>query len=573
MDPHQVLGVDYNATQEEIKLAYRRVAMKWHPDRNQNSAESRERFHQAAEAYRMLFERAGRDKPEGARARASSAPRDDFSNHSSSDYNDQDEDTYSGGADSQSEFADTVFWDVMLDYAIKLAQNGMSLNDITLSIGRNGCPERLASVIAIKAFDINAHYAGDSGTKTKQKGQPDQTSFQEERLDGELWRAFIGQRSYVLSGRGSVEYYLVMFRAFRKAAMHNPFNWVCLNKRLLQILNFSVVLFAALLVAVHFFPGPSQYKLLADRDLLLLPFLMLPAMLVWLLYRRLWLASLGFALLYLGTLAYYNQAMPLSPEQHITTTLLVAVVCFAPFFAIVLFGNFLYYLKSMRMLHKAKDLFTDHLDQLVWIKNRAGTSSAAAILFLLLFITSLVHYAPQYWDSSGSGESMQVARLKAERLQKVKRQVDQALELFNIAESHFNHSPPDYMKAEMAYSTAAEDGSLLAAYKLGYMYYSGQGTAQNDARAFDYFRQATRAPLAFQPHSLDITTRFLGESYNNLGIMYQAGIGTGQDLQKANQMYRRAVEFGAVTASQNLKSLYQSGSGDSRKPIAFPDFR
>jgi hypothetical protein len=105
------------------------------------------------------------------------------------------------------------------------------------------------------------------------------------------------------------------------------------------------------------------------------------------------------------------------------------------------------------------------------------------------------------------------------------------------------------------------------------MYYNGQGVLQNDARAFDYFRQAIGAPLAFQPHSLDITTRFLGESYNNLGIMYQAGIGTRRDLQKANQMYRRAVEFGAATASQNLKSLYQSTSGNGRKPIAFPDYR
>ena len=43
--------------------------------------------------------------------------------------------------------------------------------------------------------------------------------------------------------------------------------------------------------------------------------------------------------------------------------------------------------------------------------------------------------------------------------------------------------------------------------------------------AFDYFNRATRAPLAFQPHSLELTTRFLAESYRNLGLMYQAGLG------------------------------------------------
>ena len=54
MDPYVILGVDRNASQDEIKKAYRREAMKWHPDRSGNSAEARERFHQAAEAYKIL---------------------------------------------------------------------------------------------------------------------------------------------------------------------------------------------------------------------------------------------------------------------------------------------------------------------------------------------------------------------------------------------------------------------------------------------------------------------------------------------------------------------------------------
>ena len=68
MDPYAILGVGYNASQEDIKFAYRRVAMQWHPDRNDNSAESREHFHQAAEAYKLLRDRGKAGKQDEADA-------------------------------------------------------------------------------------------------------------------------------------------------------------------------------------------------------------------------------------------------------------------------------------------------------------------------------------------------------------------------------------------------------------------------------------------------------------------------------------------------------------------------
>ena len=62
MDPYDILGIPENATLEEIKKAYRREAMKWHPDRRNNSAEAKDRFHQAAEAYKYLSENYSADR-------------------------------------------------------------------------------------------------------------------------------------------------------------------------------------------------------------------------------------------------------------------------------------------------------------------------------------------------------------------------------------------------------------------------------------------------------------------------------------------------------------------------------
>jgi len=53
-DYYTILGIPRNATQEEIKRAYRRLAMQYHPDRNAGNKEAEERFKEISEAYEVL---------------------------------------------------------------------------------------------------------------------------------------------------------------------------------------------------------------------------------------------------------------------------------------------------------------------------------------------------------------------------------------------------------------------------------------------------------------------------------------------------------------------------------------
>jgi molecular chaperone DnaJ len=53
-DYYEVLGVERDASEKEIKKAYRRVAMKFHPDRNPDDKDSEEKFKEASEAYEIL---------------------------------------------------------------------------------------------------------------------------------------------------------------------------------------------------------------------------------------------------------------------------------------------------------------------------------------------------------------------------------------------------------------------------------------------------------------------------------------------------------------------------------------
>jgi len=54
MDHYSVLGISKNASAEEIKKAYRKLAMEFHPDKNQGNPEAEEKFKKINEAYEVL---------------------------------------------------------------------------------------------------------------------------------------------------------------------------------------------------------------------------------------------------------------------------------------------------------------------------------------------------------------------------------------------------------------------------------------------------------------------------------------------------------------------------------------
>src|SRR6516165_7819369 len=61
-DYYDVLGVNKDAGEEDIKRAYRKLAMQYHPDRNAGDKEAEEKFKEAAEAYDVLHDRDKRQR-------------------------------------------------------------------------------------------------------------------------------------------------------------------------------------------------------------------------------------------------------------------------------------------------------------------------------------------------------------------------------------------------------------------------------------------------------------------------------------------------------------------------------
>ena len=56
-DYYDILNVDRNASDEEIKKSYRTIAMQCHPDKNPGNKKAEEQFKEAAEAYEVLSDK------------------------------------------------------------------------------------------------------------------------------------------------------------------------------------------------------------------------------------------------------------------------------------------------------------------------------------------------------------------------------------------------------------------------------------------------------------------------------------------------------------------------------------
>jgi curved DNA-binding protein CbpA len=133
-DYYATLELARGATDGEIKANYRRLAMKWHPDRNGGSAQAEETFKRVSEAYSVLSEAASRRAYDESldSGRDGNAERDrawEFSGFSA-------------------ERAASMFMNEMYNLAIELTMQNVGWRDIAAELGRRGCPEAAAADIA-----------------------------------------------------------------------------------------------------------------------------------------------------------------------------------------------------------------------------------------------------------------------------------------------------------------------------------------------------------------------------------------------------------------------------------------
>lgn len=158
---YDVLGVAPTARLEEIKGAYRRQAMKWHPDRNPNNrAEAEERFKELGYAYQILSDpeqRTGYDKYLDSQQQAGAGQQR------------QKESAFNAGMSDAD--AAKMFFEQMLDLAFELARRGFDKAKIRKMLLALDCPENVAKAV----IEMISQTAFQNETQREQKSDRPQT--------------------------------------------------------------------------------------------------------------------------------------------------------------------------------------------------------------------------------------------------------------------------------------------------------------------------------------------------------------------------------------------------------------
>jgi curved DNA-binding protein CbpA len=144
-DYYEVLELPRSASAEEIKANYRKLAMKWHPDRNAGSAEAEEKFKEISEAYSVLSDSISRTEYNArldawAQAKEAGSVGAEFERGFGRGF----------ARNFTPEEAAYMFMNEMYNLAVELTMQNVGWRDIAQELVKRGCPAATANEIARK---------------------------------------------------------------------------------------------------------------------------------------------------------------------------------------------------------------------------------------------------------------------------------------------------------------------------------------------------------------------------------------------------------------------------------------
>lgn len=507
---YEILGVFQDASQADITAAYRRLAMRWHPDRNPNNPEAEEHFKRVAEAYAVLRDPEIRQRYDEQLAEDSEAATET-----------------DDGIDV--DVAEQLFWEAMIELASDLRARGYDEPAVALRLVKEGCPDNIALALA-RAVTPQRKNKRTVDEPPPDFREPSNSSRQDDAATGErkgpasreeLYRAFIGPNA--------TDYYCEHFARLDAKT---------LGKRWLN--HFSLNL-AALL-------GGE----------------------IWLAYRKVWWVLFLVVFIFGPTFAYLLAliAIWLAPYNLVDDRIFLFWLGVWILFRIVLSteANYLYYLKAQACLERASKRAESSKDLVMNLRKVGEVSIANSFLWVLLSIISAGIVAAK--DIRNSPEELYEAAREHYDWKESAYDLSRAVDLYEAAAELGNPNaqyelgilyergdgvPKDLAKAVVFYQKAALNGNQAAQMDLGYMYLTGDGVPSDYNAAKQWLSGPANSGVPDAQYAL--------------AHMYESGLGYPQNFSNAFSWYLRAARRDHGPSQLAVAEFYVQGKGIKRNLV------
>lgn len=499
---YEILGVKESAAFEEIKGAYRRKAMQWHPDRNpDNRPLAEEKFKEIGAAYKVLSD------PEQRAAYDA-----DLASQRTSNTSQQQKNTSYGPSMSESE-AEQMFFEQMLDLAMELASRGFNAEKISKMLMALDCPESIAKAVAASAVKF-------SGAREDAGGREPPTSHQARKNNPEIRNPEYQYAGFWERGGAAIVDWLFI------SIFSLPFIFA-LGKDSGDLGNILIALIAAIYFPVMESGDKSATfgKRWAGLKVLDVNRQQISGGRA---FSR-WLFHLvSIMTFYSGYLIQPFTTRKQALHDLMSGTIVVQTGNKASAAAIRLVVGIVLFMVIGILAAVAIPAYQDY------------TKKAKAALVKDQFEQGVKY-------QNGDGVQKDSAKA-AELFQKAAAQGDAQSQFFLGSLYAIGEGvPKSSTKAVELFGQSAAQGFAPAQYYLGAMYGKGEGVQKDDSKAVELYMQAASQGLA-------------GAQFT-LGVRYEYGEGVPQDYIEAVKLYTLSAQQGDPDASYNLARLIEVGLG------------
>lgn len=136
--------------------------------------------------------------------------------------------------------------------------------------------------------------------------------------------------------------------------------------------------------------------------------------------------------------------------------------------------------------------------------------------------------------------------------------ISHAAEAQSVREGEEAFEAGNYDQARRIFEPLAEDGSIYAQYRMGYLHQSGRGLPKDDEAALAWYQRVLDQDMDDIPE--DATYDPVARTYNNVAVLYDTDGSVPRDCERAYEYYRSSAQRGLPEGQYGMATMLMRGT-------------